>query len=124
MKPKTIKQIIKELELKPKPKKKFKEIIRKDNNGNIIYRKDSYGYEYWKEYDSNNNIIHYKDSYGYEYWKEYNKFESLIHFKDSDGYEYWKECDSNNIIMNILKKDPDGSYELNGKQMLKKYKAG
>ena len=103
MKPKSIKQMVKELGLKSKPKekpkKKFNEIIRKDKNGNIIYRKYPDGYEYWKEFDKNDNEIHYKSS---------------------DGDEYWYEYDSNNNLIDMLKKYSDGSYELNGKQMVKK----
>ena len=37
-----------------------------NTNGNIIYYKNSNGYEYWQEFDSNNNMIHYKNSIGCE----------------------------------------------------------
>ena len=42
-----------------------------DENGNIVYYKNSNGYEYWKEYDKNNNVIHFKDFLGIEYWYKY-----------------------------------------------------
>ena len=35
-----------------------------DANGNLIYSKDSNGFEEWFEYDKNNNCIHYKNSGG------------------------------------------------------------
>ena len=35
--------------------------IKYDANGNMIYHKDSDGFECWKEYDENNNLIHHKD---------------------------------------------------------------
>ena len=120
MKLKSIKQMVKELGLKPKPKEKPKpkkeinEIIKKDKNGNIIYHKYSDDYEEWNEYE-NNNLIHYKDSNSFEYWSEYDSNNNKIHHKDSD-YEYWNEYDSNNNVTNELIKYSDGSYELNGKR--------
>ena len=39
---------------------------RYDNNGNVIYHKNSNGYESWWDYDENNNLIHHKDSNGDE----------------------------------------------------------
>ena len=37
----------------------------------VVYSKDSYGIEYWNEYDENGYLIHCKNSYGYEQWYEY-----------------------------------------------------
>ena len=44
-------------------------IVRKFNDeGNLIYFKDSKGNEIWREYDNKDNLIHSKDSKGYESW--------------------------------------------------------
>jgi len=77
-----------------------------DQNGNLIYRKDSNGYENWWEFDKNNNLIHSKYSNGFEYWKEYDKNGNLIHYKDSNGYEEWHEYDQNNNVIHF--KDSNG----------------
>jgi len=34
------------------------DMIKYDKKGNLIYYKDSKGFEYWMEYDKNNNCIH------------------------------------------------------------------
>ena len=100
-----IDKIIKENKLIKKPKEKKETIIEnynepiieRDKRGNIIYHRDSDGYEYWKEYDSNNNVIHYRDS---------------------DGDEFWQEYDSNN---NTIKKLGliNGKYFLNDEELIK-----
>ena len=78
------------------PKEEYsKELLDKfpidkyDKNNNLIYYKDSNGYECWKEFDKNNNLIYSKSSSGYEFWKEFDKNNNLIHSKDSNGKE-WK----------------------------------
>ena len=43
-------------------------VMKYDENGNEIYKKDSNGYEDWTEYDTKGNIIHLKDNGGYEKW--------------------------------------------------------
>ena len=91
-----------------------------DTRGNLLYYKDSGGYELWKEYDERNNRIHYKSSNRFEEWKEYNlnnkciyrkdstgleswyeydEHNNLIHYKHSDGYEVWRKYDSRNNII-------------------------
>ena len=72
-------------------------LITKDSKGNIVYRKDSYGFEYWYEYDENNNLFHSKDSNGLECWYEYDENNNIFHSKDSNGYEYWYDSKGNNI---------------------------
>ena len=42
--------------------------IKYDANGNMIYYKNSDGFEEWWDYDTNGNVIHHKDSNGTEYW--------------------------------------------------------
>ena len=44
----------------------MEEIKEYDNNGNLIYRKFSDGFECWRKYDNNKNCIYYKDSDGFE----------------------------------------------------------
>jgi len=136
----TIDKIIKEKKLKPEPEKpKFKEIIKKDKLGNIIYMrystgyeiwdkydernnliytKDSHGNEFWKEYDKNNNVIYYKINNGYEEWKEYDKNNNLIHYKNNDGYEYWSEYGEHGIEIRRLEY-ADGEYYLNSHKLIK-----
>jgi len=71
----------------------------KNNNKNLIYYKDSSGYESWKEYDKNNNCIHYKDSFGYEQWCRYDENKNLIYHKNSDGdEERYKYNENKNLI--------------------------
>ncbi len=61
-----------------------KPCVNFNENGKVIYKKDSKGFEEWYEYDKNNNEIHYKDSNGYEEWYEYDKNGNCIHYKDSN----------------------------------------
>ena len=69
---------------------KFKKVdgAEYDKNNNLIYYKNSTGFEYWKEFDKNNNLIHSKNSYGSEYWKEYDKNNNLIHYKNINNIEW------------------------------------
>ena len=43
------------------------------------------------KYDENNNLIHYKGSDGFESWREYDENNNLIHSKDSNKFEEWYE---------------------------------
>jgi len=82
------------------------EIKEYDERGNLIYSKNSYGYEEWQEFDENNNEIYYKDSFGYEYWTEYDENNNEIYYKNSDGTEYWYKYDKNdNEQIEITKKE-------------------
>jgi len=113
-----IDKIIKEKKLK-EVEIESEEIIKKDKNGNIIYHKNSDGFEYWYEFDSNNNLIHSKNSDGFEYWYEFDSNNNCIHYKDSDGDECWREYDSNNNgIRKLVLRDDD--YYLND-NLLKKW---
>ena len=58
------------------------------------HRKNSSGFEWWREYDSKGNIIHYKTSNGFEWWREYDSKGNNIHSKYSNGYECWSEYDN------------------------------
>ncbi len=55
-----------------------------DNNGNLIYNKDSDGFEEWQEYDDKGQIIHHKDSEGFAFWKEYHD-NGDVSYRDTDG---------------------------------------
>ena len=66
-----------------------KEINEYDERNNLVYHKNSDGYEWWKKYDENNNEIYYKNSDGTEWWREYNENNNLIYYKSSNGREYW-----------------------------------
>lgn len=62
-------------------------VCKYDENGNLINRKDSRGYEEWFEYDLNGNCIRECDNNGYECKKEYNSNGMMIHFSDNEGSE-------------------------------------
>lgn len=64
-----------------------------DAGGNILYKKDSKGNEYWYEYDAEENKIHGKRSDGDEWWSEYDDKGNEIHVKWADGDELWYEYD-------------------------------
>jgi len=81
-----------------------KEIKKFDKNNNLIYRKNSYGFEYWQEYDEKSNLIHFKDSYGFEFWKEYER-NNLIYFKNSSGVEYWYKYNKDNSRIKITQQE-------------------
>jgi len=79
------------------------EMIKKlDGRGNLIYSKNFYGCETWKEYDENNNLIHYKNTNGNEYWYKYDEEGKLIYWKNSSGQEEWFKYDRNG---NQIKRD-------------------
>ena len=73
-----------------------------DRNGNMIYYKNSDGFESWKEYDSNNNLIHFKDSKGKEEWREYDSNNNLIHYYNSSGFEYHNKGNTNFIVKTLM----------------------
>jgi hypothetical protein len=60
----------------------MKEVKEFDNNGNLIYHKDSGGFESRYKYDLNGNEIYYKDSTGYEEWFGYDSNGNEIHYKN------------------------------------------
>ena len=101
--------------IRSKTKKLIKPNTLKDKNGNITYNKDSYGFEYWNEYDSNNNQTHYKDSDGFEEWNEYDSNNNLTYHKDNEGFEEWKEYDDK-ILKNTLVKQSN-KWKLNDKDL-------
>ncbi len=85
------------------------EIIKRNENGDIIYYKSSSSrenikYEYWKKYDENNNIIHYKSVNGFEYWSEYDG-NNEIHCWNNEGDEVWYKQDENNCRVEITKQE-------------------
>jgi hypothetical protein len=60
----------------------------KDSKGQEIYRENSYGFWYKREYDSNCNHIHYEDSTGYWSKREYDSNGNLIYLENSNGQIY------------------------------------
>jgi len=72
-------------------------LITEDSKGNVVYRKESDGYETWQEYDKNNNRIHCKDSNGFEIWCEYDENHNIIYRKDSEGFEDWYDSEGYKI---------------------------
>ena len=55
-----------------------KEIRKYDERGNLIYHKNSTGYEIWREYDKNNKLFHQKQENGCDYWFKYNEDDKPI----------------------------------------------
>ena len=58
----------------------------KDDNGNEIYRENSYGDWYKQEFDSNGNRIYGEESNGYWYKREYDSNGKQIYFENSTGW--------------------------------------
>jgi hypothetical protein len=64
--------------------------IKKYNSkGNMIYYKNSDGYEFW--YNENGNIIHSKSPTGYEQWNEYDKYHYNIFYLNTKDLLYWRK---------------------------------
>ena len=77
-----------------------------DDRGNLIYSKNSKGFEMWAEYDKNDNIIYYKNSeYGDRYWSKYDDKGNLVYMKDSNGREGWCKYDENDRRINITEEE-------------------
>ena len=72
-------------------------LITTDSKGNLVHKKCSEGFEYWREYNERNNLIHYKNSEGFEYWNEFDENNNRIHHKNSYGFEYWNDSEGNKI---------------------------
>jgi hypothetical protein len=75
-----MKTIAQELKIKDFP---FK---IKDKNDNQIYREDSNGYWWKREYDKNNNSIYCESSNGFWWKREFDENNNEIYYEDSDGY--------------------------------------
>ena len=84
------------------PKEEYNSIFTRmkfDERGNLLYYKNSYGYEEWYEYDKNDNLIYYKDSKKVKFWREYDKNNNLIYSEDSKGSKIWQEFDERNNLI-------------------------
>ncbi len=82
-----------------------KRIREYDENNNLIYYKDSSGYEEWYKFDKNNNRIYYKNSSG-ELWWKYDENNNLVYSKRSFGGEMWyKYCYKNKQRISITKQE-------------------
>jgi len=89
-----------------------------DERGNVIYSKNSSGWEEWYIYDGNNNPIYFKQAHlgavicevttKYEYDANGNKTHEVI----SNGNEAWFECDRrNNLIHELYSDGRENIYE-------------
>ena len=67
---------------------RYTEEWKYDENNNEIYHRDG-DYEIWKEYDKFGNLIHRKDSYGKEFFWNYD--ENGIKLFKSAEYEFFDE---------------------------------
>ena len=64
-------------------------VYKYDEKRNLIYYKDSDGFEECREYSSDGKETYYKGFYGFERWHEYNSNGNEIHYKDNRGCEQW-----------------------------------
>ena len=67
-----------------------------DINGNLIYARNSDGYEVWHKWDVNNNMIYYKDGKEECHWK-WDTNSNLIHYRDNTEIQEWYDSDGNLI---------------------------
>lgn len=76
----------------------MKNKIIKNDLGQIIYEKDSTGFEIRYEYDEKGRISCQTDSNGRKVWKEYDEeTDQLIHEKDTYQQEFWYDLNGNLI---------------------------
>jgi len=73
-------------------------------HGDLLYKRNSNGFEAWLEYDAKGNLTHFKNSYGVEIWEKYDDNGNRIHYKDSHGFEYWYDSDGKEISKEEYKK--------------------
>ena len=59
--------------------------------------------------------VHHKNTYGYEWWRDYDSEGNVIHFKDSNGYECWRDSEGNRI------EDPNKVKELTLEEIAEKF---
>lgn len=57
----------------------------KDSKCNLIYREDSKGYWYKREFDTKGNEIYFEDSDGYWSKREHDSNNNEIYYENSDG---------------------------------------
>ena len=96
-----------------------------DNKGNMIYKKDCYGDEYFWEYDDKGNIIYQKDCDGKEYYYKYDNKGNMIYKKDCYGDEYFYKYDNKgNMIYqkNCYGKEYFYKYDNKGNMIYRKKK--
>ena len=74
-----VKTIAQQLKIKDFP------FIIKDKNGYHIYREDSKGFWWKKEFDSNGNEIYYENSNGYWIKRGFDKNGNETRYEDSNG---------------------------------------
>ncbi len=77
------------------PREEYEDIVKFDENGNLIYRKCGDGCWYVYEYDSNGNQIRWENSYKYWWTREYDSNGNVIRYEDSGGYWDTYEYDEN-----------------------------
>jgi hypothetical protein len=66
------------------------EQIKKYNSkGNLIYRKDIFGVEFW--YDNNENLIRYRHPLDYQRWDSYDENNYHFFFFNTNNSLYWKK---------------------------------
>jgi YD repeat-containing protein len=54
-----------------------KPIKKYDENNNLVYYRDSDGFEFWREYDENNNLIYGRETLGFEFWYKWENSEQI-----------------------------------------------
>jgi hypothetical protein len=64
-------------------------ITKYNSEGKLIYKKNSYGDEYW--YDENGYVIYYKNSNGYEHWNEFDEHHYKIFYLNTNDQIIWRK---------------------------------
>ncbi len=58
-----------------------------DKNNNLIYYKNTSGFERWYKYDENNNEVYYRSSGSFEEWRKYDEENRILYYKNFDKIE-------------------------------------
>ena len=78
-------------------------------NNQVLYAKDSTGYEEWRQYDDKGNEIHFENSRGYVESHEYDEKGNKIHERTSEGFEESWQYDKNGQLIHY--KNSQGAEE-------------
>jgi YD repeat-containing protein len=68
-----------------------------DPNGNLIYFRNSNGYEIWYEYDTDGRCIYARYSNEFKTWYKYDENGNYVYYEDSEGVKVWYDSKGNVI---------------------------
>ena len=88
----------------PKGSYSSRDILKYDENNNLIYCKEYHNsIEHWYRYDKNNNMVYCKDTLGVERVWEFDENNRRIYYKNEYKKENWYEYDKEGKCKNITK---------------------